>query len=119
MNRRTKIVTLVGLVVALLLAGAASYYASSSPDGLNRVASDMEFAEEAEDHALDGSPLAGYSLRGVDNERLSGGLAGVLGVGLTFVLGGAVALAVRRLGAAPRRAERDTPRPTPPGGSDS
>jgi len=32
----------------------------------------------------------------VDNGRLSGGLAGVLGVGLTFLISGALVLAVRR-----------------------
>jgi cobalt/nickel transport protein len=36
----TKWVALGILVVALLLAGVVSYYASSEPDGLNRVAQD-------------------------------------------------------------------------------
>jgi hypothetical protein len=40
----------------------------------------------------------------VGDGRLSGGLAGVAGVGLTFVLGGAVFLAVRRRGAGQRSA---------------
>ena len=31
-------------------------------------------------HDLDDSPLADYGTKGVDNERLSGGLAGVAGV---------------------------------------
>jgi hypothetical protein len=96
MSKRTQGVVLVGMLVALLLAGIVSYYASGSPDGLNRVAIDQGFDKGEKDHALDDSPVAGYALHGVDDERLSGGLAGVAGVGLTFLLGGGLALAVRR-----------------------
>ena len=96
MSRLTRVAVLVGLVVALALAGVVSYYASGSPDGLNKVAMDEGFAKGEKDHALDDSPLAGYSLKGVDGERLSGGLAGVAGVGLTFVIAGGAALAMRR-----------------------
>jgi len=98
MTLRTKGFLLVGLLVALVLAGVASYYASNSPDGLNKVASDKGFDKAATDHAAGDSPLAGYSTKGVDNERVSGGLAGVAGVGLTFLIAGAVVLVVRRRG---------------------
>jgi PDGLE domain len=98
MNRRTRGVVLVGLLVALLLAGFGSYYASSAPDGLAKVAIDKGLDKGEQDHAFGDLPLAGYSLRGVDNERLSGGLAGIAGVTLTFLLGGALALGVRRRG---------------------
>ncbi len=93
---RIRIVVLVGLLVALLLGGVASYYASSEPDGLNRVAADQGFAGSEVESAAAGSPLAGYETRGVDNERLSGGLAGVTGVVVCFLVGSAIALAVRR-----------------------
>lgn len=99
MSKRTRGVVLVGTLVALFLAGFGSYYASGSPDGLARVAFDKGLDKGGQDHALGDSPLAGYSLKGVDDERLSGGLAGVAGVTLTFLLGGAIALAVRRRGA--------------------
>ena len=42
------------------------------------------------------SPFADYGTEGVDNERLSGGLAGVAGVALTLGIGGALFLALRR-----------------------
>jgi hypothetical protein len=86
--------------VALLLAGLASHYASNSPDGLNKVASDQGFDKAAKPHTADDSPLAGYATKGVDDQRLSGGLAGVAGVGLTFLIAGAVVLVVRRRGPA-------------------
>ena len=87
-----------GFLLALVLAGGVSYYASSSPDGLNKVAEDKGFSATAEDHPLEDSPVAGYEVRGVSDGRLSGGLAGVLGVVVTFAIGGAVFLAVRGRG---------------------
>ena len=88
---------LVGLFVALVLAGVVSGFASSSPDGLEKVAQDKGFIETAEDSALAGSPVADYGVEGVENERLSTGLAGVIGVGVTFAFGlGLFALVKRR-----------------------
>jgi cobalt/nickel transport system permease protein len=86
----------VGLVTSLVLAGFVSFYASASPDGLEKVAEDKGFAESAEEHANADSPLADYGVKDVDNARLSGGLAGVIGVGATVVAGSAVFWAVRR-----------------------
>lgn len=96
MSRRALLWT--GLAVALLLAGLVSYYASSSPDGLEKVAGDQGFLDSAEDSATAGSPLADYGVAGVEDERASVGLAGVLGVIVTFVVagGGFVLLARRR-----------------------
>lgn len=85
-----------GFLLALVLAGFASHYASSSPDGLEKVAEDKGFLATAEDSALAGSPVAEYAVRGVENERLSGGLAGVLGVVATFTVGGVLFVALRR-----------------------
>jgi cobalt/nickel transport system permease protein len=76
-----------GLAVALVLAFFVSPYASSSPDGLEKVAADKGLDTGVKDHAAADSPLADYAVKGVDNSRLSTGLAGVLGVVLTFALG--------------------------------
>ena len=47
-------------------------------------------------------PLADYGVSGVEDARLSGGLAGVVGVLVTLLLAGGLARAVRRrTGAAP------------------
>ena len=64
------------VLVALLLAGVVSFYASSSPDGLNRVAQDHGFAQTAKDHEAARGPFAGYATKDVGHARLSGGLAG-------------------------------------------
>ena len=78
----------LALLVVLLVAGGLSYYASSSPDGLESVAGEKGFAETGRDSATADGPLADYQTRGVDDERLSGAIAGVAGVGLVLVLGG-------------------------------
>ncbi|GAB3114485.1 hypothetical protein GCM10027055_20590 [Janibacter alkaliphilus] len=72
---------LVGaLVVTLAVAGVVSFYASGHPDGLEHVAESLGFADSAQDGANSESPLADYGTSGVENERLSGGIAGVVGV---------------------------------------
>lgn len=83
-----------GLLVALLLAGVVSFYASSNPDGLDRVAQDHGMSETEREHATGGGPLADYRARGVENDRLATAVAGVTGglvvlglfTGLTFLL---------------------------------
>lgn len=83
------------LVLVLLLAGVGSYYASAHPDGLERVAEQTGFAGSAEDGAAADGPLAGYEVDGVSGPRLSGGLAGVVGVLVTLLLAGGLGYAVR------------------------
>ena len=96
----TRALVVTGLLVALVLAGVVSYYASSSPDGLNRVAADKGFSSTEKKHAGEDSPLAGYSTKGVSDQRLSGGVAGVVGCLVVLVLAGGLALVVRRRGSA-------------------
>ncbi|MFJ1568057.1 energy-coupling factor ABC transporter permease [Streptomyces erythrochromogenes] len=92
----TKKVWVTGLVTALVLAGFVSFYASANPDGLEKVAADKGIDEKVEEHAAAGSPLADYGVKDVDDARLSGGLAGVIGVGVTVVAGTGIFWAVRR-----------------------
>ncbi|MFK4147935.1 energy-coupling factor ABC transporter permease [Streptomyces sp. NPDC004065] len=87
---------ITGLATSLVLAGFVSFYASASPDGLEKVAHDQGIDKKEERHAAAGSPLAGYGVRDLSDARLSGGLAGVIGVGTTVVAGSTVFWAVRR-----------------------
>ncbi|WP_217246414.1 energy-coupling factor ABC transporter permease [Streptomyces sp. AC602_WCS936] len=87
---------ITGLVTSLVLAGFVSFYASANPDGLEKVAADKGIDEKTEEHASADSPLADYGVEDITNARLSGGLAGVIGVGVTVVAGSAVFWAVRR-----------------------
>ncbi|MFJ3800548.1 energy-coupling factor ABC transporter permease [Streptomyces sp. NPDC090088] len=93
-SRRALWVT--GLVTSLVLAGFVSFYASADPDGLEKVARDKGIDVKTAEHAAADSPLADYGVKDVSDARLSGGLAGVIGVGTTVVAGSAVFWAVRR-----------------------
>jgi cobalt/nickel transport protein len=86
----------VALLVSLLVAGVASYYASSHPDGLEYVAGQTGFIDSAEDSATADSPLADYQTSGIDDARISGGLAGVIGVVVMLVLSTGLFWVVRR-----------------------
>jgi cobalt/nickel transport protein len=79
---------IAGFIVSLFLAGVVSFYASSSPDGLEKVAGDIGFIETAKDHTNAESTLADYGVKGIDNERASVGVAGVIGVIGTAVVAG-------------------------------
>jgi hypothetical protein len=96
----------LGLAVALALAFFVSPEASSEPDGLNKVAIEEGFADQETAHATGDSPLAGYGVEGIDDDRRSTGLAGVIGVGVTFAVVGGAVLGMRRL------ARRRSPGPT-------
>ena len=98
-----------GLLVTLLLAGVVSNFASASPDGLDSTARqgctfDAEgeitggtcMAQREQEHQIAGSPLADYGIRGIDNPYLATGLSGVLGVLVTFAVGGSFFWLMRR-----------------------
>lgn len=85
---RNRAFVLTGLGIALLVAIFLSPFASSDPDGLNRVSEDLGFADKAHAetpaHKL---PFAGifdgYALRGVP-DGVSTPLAGLFGTLVTF-----------------------------------
>jgi cobalt/nickel transport protein len=92
----TRRFAICALLVCVVLAGVGSFYASSHPDGLAKVAIDKGLAENEKESATADSPLAGYSTKDVDNERLSGGLAGIIGVASVVMIAGGLAYVVRR-----------------------
>ncbi|MFD8965198.1 energy-coupling factor ABC transporter permease [Streptomyces sp. NPDC059568] len=94
--RSNRPLLVTGLVTALVLAGFVSFYASANPDGLEKVAADHGIDKKTEEHASADSPLADYGVKDISDARLSGGLAGVIGVGATVVVGSGVFWAVRR-----------------------
>jgi len=78
----------IGLGLAMALA-IFSFLASSSPDGLERVAEDKNFMEKAINVIK--SPIPDYLFPGINNEKLAGSFAGIAGVLIVFVSGIALA----------------------------
>lgn len=116
MSRRRVLLALAA--VTLLIAGALSYLASPSPDGLDsttlRGCEVVEvdgsehvtgecIATTATDHALSGGPLAGYAVGG---RQFSTGLAGVAGVVVVAIAASGLFHLLGR-----RRAHGDSPNP--------
>lgn len=98
------------LIVALVIAGGISYFASSSPDGLDsatlagcdvvEVAGEEQLegtciAQNAADSPVAGSPLADYAVNGGDGTV---GLAGVIGVVVTLIVAVGLFWLLRRRG---------------------
>ncbi|GAA2619779.1 energy-coupling factor ABC transporter permease [Streptomyces axinellae] len=95
-RRSVRPLWITGIIVTVLCAGGLSFYASASPDGLEKVAADNGIDEKAQDHSAKDSPLADYGVKDISSPRLSGGLAGVIGAGATLALGSGVFLVLRR-----------------------
>jgi cobalt/nickel transport protein len=72
------------LLAALILAFFISPFASSSPDGLEKVAEDKGFLEKGEVAPAVTSPMPDYAWPGVNRESLATGLAGIFGTLLVF-----------------------------------
>lgn len=93
---RTRWFTILALALAVGLASAVSPYASSSPDGLEKVAADQAFLERGERHTVQSaSPAPDYAVPGVDDPRAATGLAGFVGTLGVFGLGYGLARASR------------------------
>ena len=94
---KTRIFVILALAVAVGLATAVSPFASSSPDGLEKVAEKKEFLDQGRLAGIqEDSPIPDYAFPGVDNERLATGLAGFLGTLAVFALGYGLAFVLRR-----------------------
>lgn len=94
-------------VVTVLVAAGLSQFAAPDPDGLEAVAEEQGFAEQADEHALSSSLFADYATSGVADERVSLALAGLAGVAVTLAVGSGLVLAAR--------GREPAPEPTRPG----
>ena len=92
------------LLATLLVAGLGSYYASTHPDGLEYVADRAGFLDAAEDSPASNGPLAGYTTDGIEDDRVSGGVAGVAGSLLVLAIAGGLFRVLRRRGSVESKA---------------
>jgi hypothetical protein len=109
----THVFMVLALAVAVGLATAVSPFASSNPDGLEKVAGEKEFLDEGRLAAVqENSPIPDYAFPGVENERIATGLAGFVGALAVFGIGWGLARALRR-----RPGEREPRRDREPSGA--
>jgi hypothetical protein len=79
MSKRWLPVIVVGIGIAVIVA-LFSPLASSHPDGLERVAEDEAFIEEAEDAPYEIIP--DYAVPGIENENVATILSGLIGIAI-------------------------------------
>jgi cobalt/nickel transport protein len=111
-RQRNRAFVIAGLGVALLIAIFLSPFASSDPDGLDRVSQDLKFDDEAVEEApAQKLPFYAvfeeYALRGVP-EAVATPLAGLVGTLATFGLAWGIGKLVVR-GTSPSPRDEDAP----------
>ena len=97
----SKKVIIFGFLGAVVVALFLSPWASSFPDGLERVAEDLGFIKKAEAPGTtvwEKSPLPDYRVPGMQNERWAGGLAGLAGTVAVAAAGWGLARLLRKRG---------------------
>lgn len=77
---------LLGLTVALFLAIVLSPFASSWPDGLEKVAGDKGFLSKCEGKPALAAPVPDYAWPGVKSEHSATRVAGAVGTLVVFAL---------------------------------
>jgi len=81
-----KILLIAGFIVAILVAAILSPFASSYPDGLERVAEDKGFIILAEGKELIKAWMPDYVFPGLNHEGAATAVAGIIGTVLVFVV---------------------------------
>ena len=99
----TAALVIVGIAIALLIT-LFSPFASSSPDGLERVAEDKAFIDTAKDAPYE--LIADYVFPWVDNEDAATILSGIVGVGIVAGVTFTLALGLQRLSSRSPAAEK-------------
>lgn len=74
----------IGLLAAAALVVFVAPRASSSPDGLEKVAAEQGIDTDVREHAFDDGVFADYGVEGVEHAGLGTAVAGLLGIAVTF-----------------------------------
>ncbi len=93
------------LIIAVLVALFLSPFASPFPDGLERVAEDKGFLEQAEGKEVIHSPIPDYVFPGITNEGVATAVAGIVGTLITLAVAYGIAVLIKG-GVAPKQEAR-------------
>ncbi|HAP67746.1 MAG TPA: hypothetical protein DCQ99_08210 [Nitrospinae bacterium] len=85
MERGFRLFIFISLAIAIILAVFISPFASNSPDGLEKVAEDRGFLNMAKS-VWRYSPFSDYSITGIENNYISTGLSGIIGIVIVFII---------------------------------
>ena len=92
-EKKTTAFVIVGIIAALIIAVFISPFASSFPDGLEKVAESFGFLEKAQNVISDKVFLIpDYTFGAVDNPLWQGALAGLFGVLIVLAIFGIIFL---------------------------
>ncbi len=97
MKRRLDGFIWVGLGISLLLALFLSPYASSTPDGLEKVAKVKGFSDKGEGWKLwRHAPFSNYAIPWIKNEKVSTALSGLIGTLAIFLIATGVGKLIKK-----------------------
>ena len=98
LKRRLDGFVLIGLGITLLLVLFLSPFASTSPDGLEKVAETKGFEEQGESWKFwKYAPLTDYALPGIKNEKVSTALSGLIGTLAIFLIALGVGKLIKKI----------------------
>ena len=92
MDKKTKYLLIIGIVVCLIIAVLSPFIASGDPDGLEKSAEDASVPDGVES-ALVNAPMPDYT---IGDSSIGEIAALVIGIFITLILGWAVAYVVRK-----------------------
>ena len=91
---KRRVIFTLGMVTALVGLVLLSPFASSLPDGLEKVAADLGFGRDDGGAFWQAAPAPDYLAAGIDDRPLATRLAGLAGTALAFVLTAGLARAL-------------------------
>ena len=92
MDKKTKYLLIIGIVVCLIIAVLSPFIASGDPDGLEKSAEDASVPDGVET-SLVNAPMPDYT---IGDSSIGEIAALVIGIFITLILGWAVAYVVRK-----------------------
>jgi cobalt/nickel transport protein len=92
---------ILGLLIALAIAVFLSPFASSWPDGLERIAHNLGFIDRSDWAPAVKAPMPDYAFPGMENEMLATALSGLIGTVAMFGIGYGLACLLRKRKGAP------------------
>jgi cobalt/nickel transport protein len=93
MENKTMQMIIIGLIVAILIALLASFFASSNPDGFERT---IEVLWPDFNHESHETPMPDYTIPFIGETPFSSTIAGIIGIIIVFLLAYALGILLKK-----------------------